>query len=113
MGRFRTRRRAASARSLPRKPARASGEQDGPPAGVVLGACAFDPLRATLTLSPRGGLVIPVELRRALAIEAGGALVVEATADGLLLRPFVAFECDSDALFPASVFGPARRRRVN
>jgi len=87
----RFKRRSMSSRSLPRRVVRPRGEQDGPPAGVILGAGRFDPLRATLVLSVRGGLKIPVELRRALAIEEGGELVAEATPQGLLLRPVFAF----------------------
>ena len=59
---------------------------------MLLGAPPVDPLCATLTLGARGGLVIPAGIRRALAIEAGGVLVAEATADGLLLRPVETFD---------------------
>ena len=57
----------------------------------MFAARGLDPLHATLTLSARGALVLPAALRRALAIEAGGELVAEATPDGLLLRPLLAF----------------------
>lgn len=73
----------------------AASNQDGPPAAVVFGAHAFQPLRATLTLNARGGLTIPADVRRALAIEAGGALIAEATAEGLLLRPALTFPLDA------------------
>jgi bifunctional DNA-binding transcriptional regulator/antitoxin component of YhaV-PrlF toxin-antitoxin module len=82
-------------RLLPRRLERPRGELDGPPAGVILGARRFDPLRATLKLSARGALTIPAKLRRALAIEDGGELVAEATPHGLLLRPVFAFAVET------------------
>ena len=94
---------------MPRRLPRLRGEQDGPPAGVILGAGRFDPLRATLVLNVRGGLTIPAELRRALAIEGGGELVVEATPQGLLLRPVYAFDVDEEASSPARHEALARR----
>ncbi|MEO8484710.1 MAG: AbrB/MazE/SpoVT family DNA-binding domain-containing protein [Betaproteobacteria bacterium] len=76
-----------SARAPARRFALPKAEHDAPAAAVVLAACRADPLRAMLKLSARGTLNIPVCIRRALAIEEGGALVAEATPDGLLLRP--------------------------
>ena len=74
--------------------ARQRAELDGPPAGVILRAHHLDPVRATLTLNVRGGLTIPVTMRRALAIDGGGALIAELTPDGVLLRPAVTFSLD-------------------
>lgn len=91
----RSKRRSVASRSLSRRFERPRGELDGPPAGVILGARPFDPLRATLSLSVRGTLRIPAELRRALAIEDGGELVAEATPHGLLLRPVFAFAVET------------------
>ena len=64
-------------------------------------------------LSGRGGLTIPVEIRRALAIEDGGELVVEATPLGLLLRPVCAFDAeplDADDEARDAVTSLARRK---
>jgi len=86
------------ARVVRRQSRGSPSDQDGPPAAVVLGAPSLQPLRATLRLNLRGGLTIPANLRRALAIDAGGALIAEATSEGLLLRPALTFpldECDA------------------
>ena len=109
----RSKRRSTTPRSLPRRFIRPRGEQDGPPAGVILGAGRFDPLRATLLLSVRGGLTIPAELRRALAIEEGGELIAEATPHGLLLRPVFAFAVDgAEAPDASRVAMPSLARRM-
>lgn len=86
------------ARAVRRQYRAPRSEQHGPPAAVVLGAPSIQPLRATLRLNLRGGLTIPANLRRALAIDGGGALIAEATSEGLLLRPALTFpldECDA------------------
>jgi bifunctional DNA-binding transcriptional regulator/antitoxin component of YhaV-PrlF toxin-antitoxin module len=83
---------------------------------VILGAGRFDPLRATLVLGVRGGLTIPAELRRALAIEGGGELVAEATPQGLLLRPVYAFAVEESGCAQAPPTAPTRRhakRRIH
>lgn len=110
----RSKRRSTPPRSLPRRCIRSRGEQDGPPAGVILGAGRIDPLRTTLVLSVRGRLTIPAELRRALAIEEGGELIAEATPQGLLLRPVLAFAVDASEAPDASRVGttPLARRTV-
>jgi bifunctional DNA-binding transcriptional regulator/antitoxin component of YhaV-PrlF toxin-antitoxin module len=97
-------------------------EQGGRPAAVILGAQAICPLRATVRLNLRGGLTIPVDIRRSLALESGGYLIVETTAEGLLLRPALTFpldECDArdaHAALAAADADPAflkrRRRRM-
>ena len=48
---------------------------------------SIDPLRAVLVITARGGLTIPAAMRRALALDPGGRLLVETTPDGVLLRP--------------------------
>ena len=97
-------------RSLPQRIERPRGEQDGPPAGVILGSCCFDPLRATLTLGARGALTIPSALRRALAIEDGGELVAEATPNGLLLRPVFTFAVETPESAEGDMPSLARRK---
>ena len=89
-------------------------EQIGPPAGVVLGVLDLGPLSTTLTLGSRGTLTLPAGIRRALAIEAGGKVLVEVTSDGVLLRPVVAFECDFADLEAtvAPLARSPRRRRI-
>ena len=44
-------------------------------------------MKATLTVTRRGVVTLPVKLRRALGIEADDRLIAETTPDGLLLRP--------------------------
>ena len=55
---------------------------------------SIDPLRAVLVITARGGLTIPAAMRRALALDPGGRLLVETTPEGVLLRPatHVAFD---------------------
>ena len=107
----RSKRRFVAPRSLPRRFERPRGEQDGPPAGVILGSRCLDPLRATLTLGARGALTIPSKLRRALAIEDGGELVAEATPQGLLLRPVFTFAVENSESDDGAATFLARRKR--
>ena len=44
-------------------------------------------MKRTLTVTDRGTLTLPAELRRQLGIKAGDQLIAEATAEGLLLHP--------------------------
>ncbi len=46
-------------------------------------------MKTMLTVSGRGVVTIPLDLRRALGIKADDTLIAETTADGLLLRPAV------------------------
>jgi AbrB family looped-hinge helix DNA binding protein len=43
----------------------------------------------TLTITDRGTITLPVRLRRQLGLKADDQLIVEATPEGLLLRPAV------------------------
>lgn len=45
----------------------------------------------TVQINERGSLTLPKTLRRALGIEKGGVVMMEAAADGVLLKPAVAF----------------------
>src|SRR5260370_37663768 len=53
----------------------------------------------TLTITDRGTITLPARLRRQLGLKADDQLIVEATPEGLLLRPAVTVpvEIDSDA----------------
>ena len=45
----------------------------------------------TIQVNERGSLTLPKALRRTLGIEKGGVVMMEAAADGILLKPAVAF----------------------
>lgn len=44
-------------------------------------------MKTILTLSERGVITLPAELRHALGVSANDQLIAETTPDGLLLRP--------------------------
>lgn len=46
-------------------------------------------MRATVTVTSRGVVTLPAELRKALGLKANDQLIAEATPEGLLLRPAV------------------------
>ena len=46
-------------------------------------------MKATLTLSDRGVITLPVKLRRAMGLKADDQIIAETTPEGLLLRPAV------------------------
>ena len=46
-------------------------------------------MKATVTVTSRGVVTLPAKLRAAVGIRADDQLIVEATAEGLLLRPAV------------------------
>ncbi|WP_058554333.1 AbrB/MazE/SpoVT family DNA-binding domain-containing protein [Thiohalocapsa sp. ML1] len=46
-------------------------------------------MKATLTITSRGVVTLPVKLRRALGLKADDQLIAETTPEGLLLRPAV------------------------
>jgi len=79
-------------------------------------------LRTTLTLSVRGSLTIPSAMRRALALDGGGALIAELAPEGVLLRPAVTVPldgCNANAAHtafawadPLPAFLRRRRRRA-
>ncbi len=46
-------------------------------------------MRATITVTSRGVVTLPLGLRKALGIKADDTLIAETTPDGLLLRPAV------------------------
>ena len=46
-------------------------------------------MRATITVTSRGVVTLPLSLRKALGIKADDTLIAETTPDGLLLRPAV------------------------
>jgi AbrB family looped-hinge helix DNA binding protein len=59
-------------------------------------------MKATLTVTRRGVVTLPVKLRRALGIEADDRLIAETTPDGLLLRPTMTL--------PVEIYSDARLR---
>jgi AbrB family looped-hinge helix DNA binding protein len=56
-------------------------------------------MKTTLTITDRGTITLPAELRRQLGIKGGDRLIVEATSEGLLLQP---------AVLPVEVYNDAR-----
>lgn len=46
-------------------------------------------MQATISVSGRGLIALPVEMRRAAGIQPQGTLIAETTPDGILLRPAV------------------------
>ena len=46
-------------------------------------------MKATVTITSRGVVTLPVKLRRALGLRADDHLIAETTPEGLLLRPAV------------------------
>lgn len=57
-------------------------------------------MKKTLTVTGRGRITLPADLRRQLCIRAGDRLIAESTPDGLLLRPVLTL--------PVEVYGDAR-----
>lgn len=49
--------------------------------------CYTADMASRVTVNDRGVITIPASMRRALGLEAGGDLIIEQTADGILLRP--------------------------
>lgn len=49
----------------------------------------FSHMKATITMGRRGAITIPAGLRRRYALEQDDLLMIEATSEGLLLRPAV------------------------
>lgn len=54
-----------------------------------------DPLREVLTVSSRGQITLPAEMRRHLGIEPGGAVIVEDCGGELRLKPAAVLEVES------------------
>jgi len=48
-------------------------------------------MTTTIQINARGTLTLPKPLRRSLGLENGGLVVAEAAAEGVLLKPGVAF----------------------
>ena len=59
-------------------------------------------MKATVTVTSRGVVTLPAKLRAAVGIRADDQLIVEATAEGLLLRPAVTL--------PVEIYTPSRER---
>jgi len=62
-------------------------------------------MKATLAITSRGVITLPVKIRKALGIQANDLLIAETTADGLLLRPAVAL--------PVELYSPAREQEFD
>lgn len=61
-------------------------------------------LKQTGRIGRGGTFVIPVSLRRRLGLEEGSELVVEETAEGILLRPAITL--------PVEIYSPQRRAEL-
>lgn len=48
-------------------------------------------MTTTIQINKRGTLTLPKELRRRLGLEKGGVIIAEASEDGIILKPAVAF----------------------
>lgn len=62
-------------------------------------------MKATVTVTSRGVVTLPAKLRAAVGIRADDQLIVEATAEGLLLRPAVTL--------PVEIYTPSREREFD
>ncbi|MHB1345317.1 MAG: AbrB/MazE/SpoVT family DNA-binding domain-containing protein [Thermoleophilia bacterium] len=51
-------------------------------------------MRTTVTVSPRGQITLPAEVRRRLGIQPGGVVVLEEVETGIVLRPAVVLELE-------------------
>lgn len=51
-------------------------------------------MRTTVTVSPRGQITLPAEVRRRLGIQPGGVIVLEEVETGIVLRPAVVLELE-------------------
>jgi AbrB family looped-hinge helix DNA binding protein len=49
--------------------------------------CYTEDMAVRVTINDRGVITIPASMRRALGLEAGGDLIIEQIAEGILLRP--------------------------
>lgn len=62
-------------------------------------------MKATVTVTSRGVVTLPAKLRAAVGIRADDQLIVEATPEGLLLRPAVTL--------PVEIYSPSREREFD
>jgi AbrB family looped-hinge helix DNA binding protein len=62
-------------------------------------------MKATLTVTRRGVVTLPVRIRRALGIESDDRLIAETTPEGLLLRPTMTL--------PIEIYSAARQREFD
>lgn len=62
-------------------------------------------MKATLTITSRGVVTVPVKLRQALGLRADDQLIAETTPEGLLLRPAVTM--------PIELYTPEREREFD
>lgn len=51
-------------------------------------------MRTSVTVSPRGQITLPAEIRRRLGIQPGGVVVLEEIEAGIMLRPAVVLELE-------------------
>jgi len=52
-------------------------------------------MRESLTVSGRGQITLPVNMRKRLGIEAGGVLIAEEREDDIVLRPAAVLEIET------------------
>jgi AbrB family looped-hinge helix DNA binding protein len=62
-------------------------------------------MKATVTITSRGVVTLPVKLRQALGLQADDQLIAETTPEGLLLRPAVTLA--------AELYTPEREREFD
>ena len=62
-------------------------------------------MKATVTVTSRGVVTLPARLRAAVGIRADDQLIVEATPEGLLLRPAVTL--------PVEIYTPRQEREFD
>jgi bifunctional DNA-binding transcriptional regulator/antitoxin component of YhaV-PrlF toxin-antitoxin module len=62
-------------------------------------------MKATVTITSRGGFTLPAKLRQALALKAEDQLIAEITPEGLLLRPAISL--------PVEMYTPERVREFD
>ncbi len=62
-------------------------------------------MKATITVTSRGVVTLPLGIRKALGIKADDTLIAETTPDGLLLRPAV--------MLPVEIYNDKRIREFD
>ncbi len=62
-------------------------------------------MKATVTITSRGVVTLPVKLRQALGLRADDLLIAEITPEGVLLRPAVTL--------PIEIYTPEREREFD
>jgi len=89
-----------------------AAHQSGDACGSAIGRAIFKQIicysasmKATITVTSRGVVTLPLGIRKALGIKADDTLIAETTPDGLLLRPAVTL--------PVEIYNDKRTREFD